>query len=149
MPDFLETQVDKFIFRVATDRLYSSEGVWLKNQGEFVRIGLSDYLQQHQGDVAFVEIRPAGTQVSPGEEIASIETIKVNLAISIPLDAQVILVNPRMHFEPELINLDPYGEGWLCELKADRWELQSQGLLHPKAYFEQMKSEAEQEAKSL
>jgi glycine cleavage system H lipoate-binding protein len=60
MPDFLETTVDKFIFRVATDRRYSAEGVWAKADGNHVQVGLSDFLQQRSGDVAFAEIKPQG-----------------------------------------------------------------------------------------
>jgi glycine cleavage system H lipoate-binding protein len=56
MPEYLETVVDKFIFRVAGDRLYNSEGVWAQAEGSRVRIGLSDFLQQRSGDVAFAEI---------------------------------------------------------------------------------------------
>ena len=57
MPDFLETAVDKFIFRVATDRLYTSEGAWALADGDRVRVGVTDFLQQRNGDVAFVEVK--------------------------------------------------------------------------------------------
>ena len=64
MIEFLETSVDKFIFRVATDRFYSGEGVWAKEENGHVRIGLSDFVQQRSGDVAFAEIKPAGTKLA-------------------------------------------------------------------------------------
>ena len=63
MTEFLETTVDKFIFKVATDRYYSSEGLWAQAEGNLVRIGLSDFLQQRSGDVAFAEVKPARTQL--------------------------------------------------------------------------------------
>lgn len=63
MSEFLETTVDKFTFKVATDRLYTAEGVWAKLDGDLVRVGLSDFVQQRSGDVAFAEVKPAGTQV--------------------------------------------------------------------------------------
>ena len=66
MTEFLETTVDKFIFRVATDRFYSSEGVWAKEENGRVRIGLSDFVQQRSGDVAFAEIKPVGTSLALG-----------------------------------------------------------------------------------
>ena len=62
MAEFLETTVDKFVFRVATDRLYSPDGIWLQAGGPArVRLGLTDYLQQRGGDVAFVHVKPVGT----------------------------------------------------------------------------------------
>ena len=75
MTEFLETTVDKFIFKVATDRFYNKEGVWAKAEGDLVRIGLSDFVQQRSGDVAFAEVKPEGTELSFGDEVADIETI--------------------------------------------------------------------------
>lgn len=72
MTAYLETTVDKFTFRVADDRVYSPEGVWAKAEGGQVRIGLSDFLQQRSGDVAFAEIMPLGTVVQFGDEIVVI-----------------------------------------------------------------------------
>ena len=68
MPEYLETTADKFTFRVATDRLYTPEGVWvLPEPGSTrVRVGLADYLQQHNGDVAFANVKPVGTQAGGG-----------------------------------------------------------------------------------
>ena len=65
MSDFLEVTVDKFTFKVATDRSYNSEGVWAKEENGRVRIGLSDFIQQRSGDVAFSEVKPAGTILLP------------------------------------------------------------------------------------
>ena len=84
MPEFLETTVDKFIFKVATDRFYNGEGVWALPEGKLVRIGLSDFLQQRSGDVAFAEVNQRDT-ASFGDEAAVIETIKVNIALSSPV----------------------------------------------------------------
>ena len=63
MPEYLETMVDKFTFRVATDRLYTTEGLWALAEGSRVRIGLTDFMQQRSGDVAFAEVKPEGTSV--------------------------------------------------------------------------------------
>jgi glycine cleavage system H lipoate-binding protein len=67
MPDFLETTVDKFTFRVATGRWYTAEGVWALPEDGSVRVGASDFLQQRSGDVAFVEVQPAGTPLAAGD----------------------------------------------------------------------------------
>jgi glycine cleavage system H protein len=149
MPDYLETTVDKFTFRVATDRTYTGEGLWVKAEGSRVRIGLSDFLQQSSGDVAFAEVRPEGTALAVGDEVAVIETIKVDIGLSSPVSGTVIEVNPAMEMGPEVVNSDPYGEGWLAVIEADNWEADRANLLDPAKYFEIMKRSAEKEAGSL
>jgi glycine cleavage system H protein len=147
MSDFLETTLDKFTFKVATDRFYSSEGLWAQVDGNRIRIGLSDFLQQRSGDVAFAEVKPAGTALAVGEEVAVIETIKVNISLSSPAKGKIFVVNPAMGTAPESINQDPYGEGWLAILEVVDWEADCAALLDPQSYFSLMKSQAEQEAK--
>jgi glycine cleavage system H protein len=147
--EFLETTVDKFIFRVATDRFYNGEGVWAKDENGRVRIGLSDFVQQRSGDVAFAEIKPAGTALAFGDEVAVIETIKVNIAFTSPVTGKVVEVNPAMAEAPEAINQDPFGEGWLAVIEPTDWVADRARLLDPQAYFARMKTEAEEEAKKL
>ena len=147
MPDYLETTVDKFIFRVATDRLYSPEGVWAMPDGDLIRIGMTDFLQQLNGDVAFAEVKPMGTAVATGDEVALIETIKANVGVPSPVGGSVVEVNPAMETSPEAINQDPYGEGWLALIEASDWPKDREALLDPQAYFELMKGQAEEESK--
>ncbi len=149
MPEFLETTVDKFIFKVATDRYYSSEGLWALADGNKIRIGLSDFLQQRSGDVAFAEVKPDGTALAVGEEAATIETIKVNISLTSPVNGKIVEVNPAMADAPEAINQDPYGAGWLAVIEATNWEADRTALLDPQAYFTLMKGQAEEEAKKL
>jgi glycine cleavage system H protein len=145
MPEFLEFSVDKFTFRVATDRYYNAEGVWAKAENEQVRIGLSDFLQQRSGDVAFAEVKAQGTTVSFGEEVANIETIKVEIALPSPVSGKVVEVNPAMDEAPEAINQEPYGKGWLAVIQAPDWESERSKLLDPEAYLAHIKQEAEEE----
>lgn len=149
MTDFLETTVDKFIFRVATDRLYNGEGVWAKEENGRVRIGLSDFVQQRSGDVAFAEIKPVGTRLAFGDEAAVIETIKVNIAFTSPVTGIVLEVNPKMENAPEAINQDPFSDGWLAVIEPSDWEADRAHLLDAQAYFVRMKAEAEEEARKL
>jgi glycine cleavage system H protein len=148
MAEFLETTVDKFIFKVATDRFYNKEGVWAKAEGDLVRIGLSDFVQQRSGDVAFAEVKPEGTELSFGDEVADIETIKVNISFTSPVSGTVVAVNPAMEDAPEIINQDPYGEGWLVMIKDPAWEADRSKLLNAEAYFKSMKAEADEEIKN-
>src|SRR5512136_667581 len=107
MSEFLELRIDKFTFRVATDRWYSDEGVWAELEGERVRVGISDFVQQRSGDVAFAEVKPVGTILARGEEVAVIESIKVNIAFTAPVNGKIVEVNPAMNDAPEVINQDP------------------------------------------
>ena len=149
MPEYLETTVDKFIFRVATDRYYNDEGVWARAEGNRVRVGLSDFLQQRSGDVAFAEVKPEGTLLNAGDEVALVETIKVNVSLSSPVSGTVVEANPAMEVTPEVINQDPYGAGWLAVIEAPDWEADRARLLDAEAYFKLMKGQAEEEAKKL
>jgi glycine cleavage system H protein len=147
MSEYLEFRVDKFIFKVASDRLYSEEGVWAKREDQCIRIGISDYLQQRSGDVAFAEVKPEGTIVDVGEELIVIETIKVNISLASPVAGKVINVNPVMETSPDAINQDPYGNGWLAVIEVIGEESSLKHLLDPQAYYAKAKLEAEQEVK--
>jgi glycine cleavage system H protein len=149
MSDFLETTVDKFTFKVPTDRFYNHEGVWVKEENGRVRIGLSDFVQQRSGDVAFAEVKPAGTTLAVGEEVAVIETIKVNITYTSPVNGKIAEVNPAMNDAPEAINQDPYGAGWLAVMEIADWDADRAKLLNPQVYFNIMKGQAEEEAKKL
>ena len=149
MSDFLETTVDKFTFKVAVDRFYNEEGVWAKEENGRVRIGLSDFVQQRSGDVAFAEVKPVGTVLAAGEEVAVIETIKVNITYTSPVNGKVVDVNPAMNDAPEAINQDPYGVGWLTVMEVSDWDSERAKLLDPQTYFNIMKGQAEEETKSL
>ncbi|MFZ2096000.1 MAG: glycine cleavage system protein H [Anaerolineales bacterium] len=147
MTVIIEFTIDKFTFRIATDRSYNDEGVWAKLEDGQIRIGISDYLQQRSGDVAFTEVKPEGNVVKQGEEIAVIETIKVNISIGSPVTGTVIEVNPAMKSSPEVINQDPYESGWLAMLEAKDWENDARYLLNAHTYFAKIKGEVEQEVK--
>ncbi len=138
--------IDKFTFRIATDRFYTAEGLWVKQEGNAVRTGLSDYLQQRSGDIAFVELKHAGLQVRAGEELAVIETIKVNLSLSSPVSGNVLEVNPNLQTTPEIINQDPYGKGWLAIIELEQGKFNPADFLNSKAYFSLAKLEAERES---
>ncbi len=150
MPEFLETTVDKFTFRVAADRLYGRDGLWVlrvqPRDGNRVRVGLTDYLQQESGDVAFVTVRPAGTKLQAGDDLADLETIKVVTTLVSPVGGTIVAVNEALEPHPELINQSPYERGWLAEIDAADWEAGRALLLDAKAYFAVMKSQVEEEA---
>ncbi|MGQ9466026.1 MAG: glycine cleavage system protein H [Anaerolineae bacterium] len=148
MNEFLELTVDKFTFRFAADRFYHPEGVWaLPEDNQRIRIGLSDFAQQSGGDVAFAEVKPVGTAVAFGDEVASIETMKTDIVVPAPAGGTVVEINPALEMGPEVINEDPYGEGWLAVIEAEDWEADRARLLSPQAYLERVREIAEEEMK--
>jgi glycine cleavage system H protein len=148
VPALLETTVDKLVFRVATDRLYSAEGIWvLPEEGGQVRLGLADFPQQRHGDVAFAEVRPVGTVLEAGDELAAVETIKASVSLPCPLPGTIVAANAAMETTPEVINKDPYGEGWLAVVAVRDLEAARPGLLGPEAYFTLMKRQVAEEAR--
>jgi glycine cleavage system H protein len=147
MTEYLETIVDKFTFRVATDRFYTPAGDWALADGNLIWIGLSDFQQQRSGDVAFADVKPAGTHIGFDEEVAVIETIKVSISLGSPVAGRIVEVNPAMAEAPEVINQDPYGDGWMAVIEAEDWQADKSRLLDPQAYFAVMKREAEEEAR--
>jgi glycine cleavage system H protein len=150
MPEYLETTVDKFIFRVATDRLYSREGVWVLEAGEpgRARLGLSDFVQQRNGDVAFVHLKPAGTRLTAGDVFGELETIKATLDLISPLAGEIVEINRDLDLNPENINQDPYGKGWMAVIQVASWEADRAKLLDPQAYLAVMRAQAEEEQES-
>jgi glycine cleavage system H protein len=149
MTEILELTVDKFTFKIPTDRYYHREGVWALAEGDRVRIGLSDFLQQSSGDVAFAEVEPEGTDVAFGDEVATIETMKTDVVLPAPAGGTVVEFNPAMETAPEVINQDPYGEGWLAVIEAEDWEADRARLLDPQAYLALVKELAEEDIKRL
>jgi glycine cleavage system H protein len=151
MPEYLETTVDKFTFKVARDRMYTQDGVWIlpieSPEGVKVRVGLTDYVQQYSGDIAFANLKPIGTVLSVGDEFAEVETIKVNVSLPSPVAGAIVEVNKALEMCPELVNQDPYDKGWLVLMKPTDWDAAGAGLLDPNAYFDLMQSQVDEELK--
>lgn len=143
----LEVMVDKFIFRVEEKRFYSQEGVWVALERGCGRLGLTDFVQQLNGDLAFASVKPAGTEIKAGEAFADIETVKAVLDLRSPVTGRILEVNPELEVSPELINQDPYGKGWLAVVELERWEEEKAGLLDAPRYLELAKQQGEMEMK--
>jgi glycine cleavage system H protein len=146
MSEYLQTTIDKFTFTVATDRRYSPDGIWLQDIGDGrIRVGVTDFVQQHSGDVAFASVKPMGTPLAAGDEFADLETVKVNLALPLPVAGTIVEANPALDTNPELVNQHPYGDGWLAVIQAAAWETEGSSLLDPEAYLALVQGQAEQE----
>ena len=148
MPDeLLRVTVDKFTFVVPTGLIYSGVGVWVKLEGSRARLGLSDYVQQSSGDVAFANVKPVETKLERGDEFADIETVKVNVSFPSPVKGTVVEVNRSLAGGGDLINQEPYGKGWLVVVELSNWENDRTSLLDAATYLALVKDQAEAEMK--
>ncbi len=145
--DYLETRQDKFIFRVKKGYLYTPEDLWLCQEGTRVRLGISDLLQRLSGDMAFVKLPTVGRPLRKGEALADLETMKTTLQLDVPFEGVPVAVNDALNDQPEWINEDPYGEGWLV-LMEPTGSLSRQGLLDAQEYLKLVEPKlAEEERK--
>ena len=143
MAEFLQTIFDKFIFKVKTGYFYTEDDYWVDIQDTVAMVGVTDYLQKSNGDVAFVEPVAPGKEVKKGDELGEIETIKVTLNLISPVNGKVIEVNRQLEASPELINNDPYGAGWICRIELADPGGAKDGFLQAEAYMELMKGKIE------
>jgi glycine cleavage system H protein len=139
-------QADKFVFHVRKDLLYSRDEVWVKVEGDRMRVGLTDFAQRRGGDIVFAEAQPVGTRVVSGGLLGSYESIKLVQDIISPIDGDIAETNPLFDSSPEFINSDPYGEGWVAVIKPSSG---IEGLLSAEEYFELMKGKVDEELKSI
>jgi glycine cleavage system H protein len=147
--EYLEATVGKFVFLVRRGGWYSESGLWVMVEDGLARIGLSDYVQQSSGDVAFAEIEPAGTELAQGDYLGEIETIKVAIDLLSPVSGTVRELNRELDASPELINQDPFGRGWLALVALSDWEADQANLLEAEDYLVVMQRQAEEAAKKL
>lgn len=97
---------------------YTEEHEWVLRTGEdTVRVGITDYAQEQLGDVVFVQLPELGEQVSAGQTLGEVESTKSVSDIYAPLAGEVVTRNDALDQQPDLVNTDPYGEGWMVELR--------------------------------
>ncbi len=106
---------------------YTKEHEWVRVEGEFAYIGITDFAQKELGDIVFVEITEDGETVDEGDVFGSVEAVKTVSDLFMPITAEIVEVNEELEGEPELVNSDPYGKGWMVKVKlpsdADLGEL--------------------------
>ena len=102
---------------VPEDLRYSTDHEWMRIDGNRMRVGITDYAQDALGDVVFVQVPEVDAEVNAGDTISEVESTKSVSDVYAPLEGEVTAVNPALDATPELINSDPYGEGWMFEMK--------------------------------
>ncbi|MBW1695525.1 MAG: glycine cleavage system protein GcvH [Deltaproteobacteria bacterium] len=102
------------------DLRYTEDHEWVRIEKDMVRIGISDYAQDQLGDIVFVELPAIGAAFKKGDEFGTVESVKAVSELFMPVSGEVIGVNNALEDSPELVNTQPYGEGWMIEVKSSR-----------------------------
>lgn len=122
---------------VPAELKYTTDHEWIKIDGNVGYIGITDYAQGELGDVVFIDIDPDIEEISKGDSFGTIEAVKTVSDMYAPVDAKVLEVNLKLEDEPQLVNSDPYGEGWLIKVElSDASQLDD--LLTAGAYSDQI-----------
>lgn len=115
------------------DLRYTEEHEWVRDDGDVVMVGITDYAQEQLGDVVYVDLPVAGAQVERGQPFGEVESTKSVSDLYAPVSGTIVERNDQLEDRPELINEEPYGEGWMVTIRpTDRSELD--GLLDVDAY---------------
>ena len=101
------------------DLRYAKSDEWFARDGDVVTIGITDYAQDQLNDIVYVEFRDEGERITAGESFGEVESVKAASELYSAVAGEIIAVNTTLEDEPELVNADPYGEGWLVKLRAD------------------------------
>ena len=132
-------------FKIVDGLFYTKEHLWVKAEGDDAIIGITDYGQHQLGDVVYVELPQVDSEVESGDKVASVESVKAAIDIFSPLTGKIISVNEDLKEDPSLVNTDPYGEGWIYEMKmSDPSELEDLMTSDDyRAYIEEIEAEEE------
>ncbi|MEB3772589.1 MAG: glycine cleavage system protein GcvH [Desulfurococcales archaeon] len=133
-----EINVDGYI--ILRDRFYTKTHEWIKVEGDTGTVGITDYAQKELQDITYVELPETGITVSAGEEVATVESVKHTSPIYSPVTGEIVEVNEVLEDEPDTVNKDPYGDGWIFKIKLSKPD-EVNSLLSPEAYAELVRSE--------
>jgi glycine cleavage system H protein len=123
------------------DSRYAKSHEYVHIEGDTGTIGITDYAQKELGDVVFVELPQVGTQLEQGDELGSIESVKAVSELFAPVSGEVVEVNEALSVKPELVNTDPYGDGWMVKVRVSTPE-EADELMDAEEYEEYIEKEA-------
>ena len=128
---------------------YTRDDLWASVENSKIRVGVSDYLQKTSGDVAFIEVSKTGSTVENGKELGTLESAKTTIELLSPSSGKVEEVNTVLAENPELVNSDPYGEGWLVIITPRNLEDERKSLLSAEDYYKLMLRKLQSEHEKL
>lgn len=112
---------------------YTSEHEWVRMEGDVAYVGITDYAQEQLGDIVFVDVPTVGETLKEGETFGTIEVVKTISDLFLPISGEILELNEKLEETPELVNTDPYGEGWIIKVNpSDKSEYDN--LLSAEAY---------------
>ncbi|WP_269542708.1 glycine cleavage system protein GcvH [Cerasicoccus fimbriatus] len=117
---------------IPADLKYTEEHEWLRAEDDGATIGITDHAQTSLGDITFVELPAVGDVIEKGETFGTVESVKAASDLYAPVSGEVVAINEALDGEPELVNSDPYGEGWMIKVKID--DSEAPALLDAEAY---------------
>lgn len=97
---------------------YTKEHEWIKLEGDIATVGITDFAQSELGDIVYIEIETVGQTLAKDEIFGSVEAVKTVSDLFLPIAGEVLEVNPALNNTPELVNTDPFGEGWMIKMKV-------------------------------
>lgn len=132
-------------YKVLEGIYYTKEHIWVKIEGDVATIGITDYGQHQLGDIVFIDMPEKDREVEAGEVIASVESVKAISEIYAPLTGKIIEINEDLANDPSVINSDPYGDGWICDIQIkDPTEVEDLMTAEDyTAYLEELEAEEE------
>ena len=147
--DYREYIYDKFIFKVKNGIYYHKDGCWVEVEGNIATIGVSDFFQTLNGDVANVSLYSIDVNIVQDEPLGDMETMKTSIELTSPVNGKIIEQNTKVTDTAELVNSDPYGDGWLLKAKVKNFESDKLNLMDSEKYFDYMKARVDEEGKEL
>ncbi len=96
---------------------YTKEHEWIRLEADQATIGITDFAQHELGDIVYVEIETVGQQLNAGDVFGTVEAVKTVSDLYLPVDGTITEINPKLNTNPELVNTDPYGDGWMVKMK--------------------------------
>jgi glycine cleavage system H protein len=122
---------------IPPDLKYAKSHEWVRVTGDTATVGITDHAQHELTDVVFVELPEKGRKVKAGENCAVVESVKTASEIYSPVSGEIVAINPKVVEKPELVNSDPYGEGWFFQVKLSQVD-ELKALLSPEDYKAQI-----------
>lgn len=98
---------------------YTKDHEWIKLEGNIATVGITDFAQRELGDIVFVEVETIGKSLKANEVFGTVEAVKTVSDLYLPVDGTINELNPALSNAPELVNTDPYGEGWMIKMTVD------------------------------
>jgi glycine cleavage system H protein len=126
--------------KIPNDLHYTIEHEWIRLKNNRATIGITDFAQGQLGDVVFIELPAEGTELTKENTFGVVESVKTVSDIYVPMTGKVVAINKDLESQPELVNSDPYGQGWMIEIEFSN-SSPEQGLLSADQYREQCKSQ--------